>query len=332
MTSAETYKAFDNKSSFGKLLFLSVIAIALCSFPPLAFLASVPIAIAFLLYSRATALVMGVISVGALLTIATYTKTAVYVPVLYLVSFFYALLISEVIYRGVSPGKGLLVTGTVLFAITMLFLGSVHLLKPTFLKQELSSFVTKAFEEQKKKDQKLLDSGTEEARQLKAFLDSPEKLVTEVYNNTPALVFTSAFLGIWLSFFVLLRNAKVWRYKVFYQYGLKDFLQFRVPDYLMWLVIIGLIFYLGADYGVGKEGEVIGTNILGSLAVLYFFQGFGIYNDFLSFVKIGGLLRIILTTFTVFFAWKMLVVLGLFDLWFNFRKFLKKQNGEGDKI
>lgn len=332
MTSAETYKVFDNKSSFGKLLFLTVIAIALCSFTPLVLLAPVPIAIAFLLYGRLTAFGMGALSVGILWLVTTFLKVPAGVNAIYGMSFLYALLISEVIYRDVSPVKGLLTTGTTLFALTMVIIGSIHFSKPMLLKTELSTLVTKTFNEQKEHNKKLLDAGTEEARELRALLDNPEKIVTEIYNNTPAIIFISVFLGIWLSFFVLLRNAKIWRYKVYYQFGIKDLLQFKVPEYMIWLLIVGLGCYLGADHGLGMNGEIIGTNLLACLSILYFFQGFGIYNDFLSFIKIGGLLRIILTTFTMIYAWKMLVVIGVFDLWFNFRKFLKKQNGEGDKI
>jgi hypothetical protein len=109
-------------------------------------------------------------------------------------------------------------------------------------------------------------------------------------------------------------------------------LRFKVPEHVVFLLIIGLAVYLGADYGLGSQAEVFGSNVLGCLAVLYFFQGFGIYNDYMAFLKMGPFLRMILTTLTVLFAWKMLVAVGVFDLWFNFRKFIKKQNGEGDKI
>ncbi len=332
MTSAESYNIFDNKSSLGKLVFLMVIAIALCSFTPLVLLAPVPIAIAFLLYGRLTAFGMGLASVGVLWLITTFLKIPVGVNAIYGVSFLYALLISEVIYRDVSPVKGILASGITLFALTMTIITAIHFSKPTLFKSELSAIVTKTFNQQKEQNKKLLDAGTEEAREMRALLDNPEKVVTEIYENTPAIVFVSVFLGIWLSFFVLLRNAKIWRYKVYYKFGIKDLLQFKVPEFLIWAFIVGLVSYLGADFGLGKTGEIVGTNILAGLSILYFFQGFGIYNDFLSFIKIGGLIRIILTTFTMIYAWKMLVVLGVFDLWFNFRKFLKKQNGEGDKI
>lgn len=332
MTSAEGYKVFDSKSSLGKLLFLTVMAIALCSFTPLTFLAPVPIAIAFLLYGRLTAVGMGAVSLGIIWIVTTYLKVPTFVGVLYIMSFLYALLISEVIYRDVNPSRGLLASGAGLFAVSMAILGLLNFSKPMMVRQELTTMVTKSFGELKEQNKTALNSGTEEAREMKTLLDNPEKAVADLYNNTPAIIFVGVFLGIWLSFFVTLRNARIWRYKVYYQFGLKDLLQFKVPEYLVWLLIVGLGLFLGADYGLGSMAEVAGTNLLGCLAILYFFQGFGIYNDFLSFIRTGGILRIILTTFTVIFAWKMLVVIGVFDLWFNFRKFFKKQNGEGDKI
>ncbi len=332
MTSSETYKIFDNKSSLGKFLFLGVIALALCRFTLLAFLAPVPLIMAFLLYGRKTGMGLVAVSLGLIWALTAVFHVPLYLAGLYLVSFVYALLISEVIHRNVKPDRGLLYVGTSLFAILMTVLIVVNFKMPMMFKNELSGVVNKAFAEFKVQNKEILNTGTEEALQMKEFIETPEKTATEIYNNIPALVFVSVFLGIWISFFVTLRNSRIWRYKVFYQFTLKDLINFKAPEHLIWLLIIGLVLYVGADYGLSEMAEIAGTNLLGCLAVLYFFHGFGVYYEFLSFLKTGRFMRIMLTSFAVIFAWKLLIVVGIFDLWFDFRKFFKKQNSEGDKI
>ena len=173
---------------------------------------------------------------------------------------------------------------------------------------------------------------SEETREVRDILDNPERLVDKVYSNIPGILFFGVFAAVWLSLFVTLRNSPIWRYRVLYPYTLKELINFKVPEYLIWLLIVGLVLFVGSDHGLGAMAEVAGTNILVCLSVLYFFQGFGVYNDFMTFLRIRGFLRIIFTAFTVLYTWKILVGVGIFDLWFNFRKFFKKQNGEGDKI
>ena len=88
---------------------------------------------------------------------------------------------------------------------------------------------------------------------------------------------------------------------------------------------------LGADYGLPAGSEVIGRNLLYCLGVFYLFQGFGVYNDFLKFLKIGGFIKTLFIAFTLILAAKFLAILGIFDLWFDFRRFftnLKKDKGD----
>lgn len=69
------------------------------------------------------------------------------------------------------------------------------------------------------------------------------------------------------------------------------------------------------------------------MGVFYLFQGFGVYNDFLKYLKIGGFIKTMFIAFTFILANKFLAILGIFDLWFDFRRFFtNKKKDEGDTI
>lgn len=102
---------------------------------------------------------------------------------------------------------------------------------------------------------------------------------------------------------------------------------------MVYPVIVGLGLYVGSDYGLFEKSEFWGGNILYCLAPFYFFQGLGVYLDFLSFLRVGGLIRSLFVFGTVLMGWRYLIVVGLFDLWINFRRFFKIDNDkEGDRI
>jgi uncharacterized membrane protein len=87
---------------------------------------------------------------------------------------------------------------------------------------------------------------------------------------------------------------------------------------------------VGADYGLGKIASVVGGNILYCLGVFYLFQGFGVYSDFLQYLRIRGFLKTLFIVFTLVMAFKFLAIIGMFDLWFDFRKYLTNTNNKND--
>ena len=75
---------------------------------------------------------------------------------------------------------------------------------------------------------------------------------------------------------------------------------------------------------------VVGFNILYCLGTLYFFQGFGVFYDYLRSKNLVGFGKSIVLMLVLVFAWRMLVFVGLLDLWVNFRKFYVKKEIEGE--
>lgn len=328
-----TNKVFDQRASFGKLMFLAVISVALCSFGPLSVFAPVPLILAFLLYGRLTTLFMGGLCTGALWIISAKFAIPLMIAGMYLGAFLYAILIAEVILRDINPVKGLIYSGIILVTILGGSLIAYDQLGKVSLKTELTASVVKLLtmvKEQNKNNEALNTSG-EEVRAFQDFISKPEVLANEIYSILPAIVFVFAFFGLWISLYMTLRNSVIWRYKNPYSYSLKDLINFRAPDFFVWPLIFSLVCLVGADYGLPKVAEVIGSNLLYCLGVFYLFQGFGVYNAFLKYLKIGGFMKTIFVVFTLVMAYKFLVILGMFDMWFDFRKFLtNSKKDEGD--
>jgi hypothetical protein len=336
-TEANTIHSFDHRASLGKLMFLAIIAVALCSFGPLSIFAPVPLILAFLLYGRMTTLFLGIISTAVLWFVSMkFAHMSFFLVGIYFVAFLYAVLVAEVIFRNLNPVTGLIRAGLVLVTISGVSLFWYNQLGKVSIKAQLSSTIEATFVKLKENNKELFATGGEDARAVQDVLARPQDLANEVYSILPAIVFIGAFLGLWVSFYMTLRNSLIWRYKNLYTYSLKDLIQFKAPEFLVYPLITSLILMVGADYGLGKVASVVGGNVLYCLGVFYLFQGFGIYNDFLKYLRIRGFVKTLFVVFTLVMAFKFLAIIGMFDLWFNFRQYLKNTNnnnetkGEGD--
>ena len=177
--------------------------------------------------------------------------------------------------------------------------------------------------------QNALNLGGEKAILLKEILSKPQEMTKEILSWSFAVVFSGIYLSVWASFYFVLRNSLAWRLKKNYPFGVVHFTHFKLPFTLVYLLIIGLGLTLGGEY-ITSYAPVIGMNILYCLGSLYFFQGFGLMYDFLVVKRIRGFLRSLIIMSALMFAWRFIAFLGLFDVWVNFRKFLKKKD-EGDR-
>ncbi|MBC7712415.1 MAG: DUF2232 domain-containing protein [Rhizobacter sp.] len=335
MTKVESHsQLFDHNASVGKLLFLAVLTVALCSFGPMSIVAPVPLAIAFLLYGRTVTFSLAAISFAVLWAASIAVKGfPLFIAGMYLMAFLYALLVAEIVFRNINPVKGLTYAGLILVVISGSFLIAFNRLSPTSLKGEISQSVSTVMSELKKQKVDSSEVSGEEQRAFDEFVSKPEALTNDIYSSLPFIIFAVSFFGLWVSLYVTLRNSIIWRYKVLYSYSLKDLTHFKVPDFFVYPLILSLVLWVGADYGLPVGSEVIGRNLLYCLGVFYLFQGFGVYNDFLKFLKIRGFIKTLFIAFTFILASKFLAILGIFDLWFDFRKFfIKTKKDEGDTI
>ena len=330
-TETNTINNLDHRASFAKLMFLAIIAVALCSFGPLSLFAPVPLILAFLLYGRTTTIALGVIS-AAVLWIASmkFAQMPLLLLGVYLGAFLYAVLIAEVIFRNINPVTGLIRSGLVLVTITGVSLFWYNQLGKTSIKAQLSAAIESTFAKVKENNKEVFATGGEDARAVQDILAKPQELADEIYSILPSIVFITSFLGLWVSLFMTLRNSLVWRYRHLYTYGLKDLIHFKAPEFLVYPLIFSLVLMVGEDYGLGKAASVVGGNIVYCLGVLYLFQGFGIYSDFLQYLRIRGFVKTLFIVFTLVMAFKFLAIIGMFDLWFDFRKYLTNTNNNSD--
>ena len=334
MTKVEQQPIFDQVTSLPKLIFLAVMSVALCSFGPMSVFAPVPLTVTFLLYGRLTAFLTGLITVGAMIGVAvTWKVVSIYSVGIYAMAFLFALLVSEVFRRDIAPIKGLVRTGLVLVVLLGAITIGVDRTGKEPLKVVITNSVTSLMEEVKKQSVATSDMNEEDKQAFEGLVNNPKAIADEVYTSVPMIVVIYTFFVLWVTIYVALRNALVWKIKVPYSYTLLDFVNFKTPDWLVYPVILSIALWLGADYGLTPIAEIVGKNLLYSIAVFYFFQGFGVYNALLKHLKINGFVKTLFIAFTVLMAARFLALVGLFDLWFDFRKFFKnKKKDEGDTI
>ncbi|NLI92901.1 MAG: DUF2232 domain-containing protein [Peptococcaceae bacterium] len=121
-----------------------------------------------------------------------------------------------------------------------------------------------------------------------------------------------------------------------YSYSLKrvqrntPFYLWQLPWYAVWVAIIGLAAYLGGGY-LGKSIiEIAGLNIMAMTAPVSMIMGFSCVSYFLKHPKMPRVFAIALIFAVAFFPFIVLaglVMTGLFDLVFNFRKIPEKIEG-----
>ena len=325
---------YNNKQqTWSRWIFLGLLSMALSSFVPMSIFAPAPLAIAYLIYGRKMGLILSVMGGGTFAVMSALTGTSPMLVALYFVSAFYAVLVAEIILRKVEPVKGLIKTGGFIIGIIVLLFGLMDMMGEASISSLVDDIVNSFITKIKTDNSELLAGGTEQARVIKSYIEHPEDITKEILAWIPSMLFITVFLTLWTSLFLVLRNSTQWRSFVKYPFSTRSLSRFKVPDYFVYPLIVSLALTLGGEYlGVGELGVSIGANLLYCLGVFYFFQGFGIYLDFLNFLKIIGIMRSLLVLMTIMMAWKLLVFVGIFDMWINFRKFLKRKDiNEGDK-
>ena len=319
--------------TYGKLVFLCLISLALSVVGPLSFFAPLPLTIAFLLYG--TKKTFGVVAAATILTVvASMTSPAMtefaYYGVILSIASLMAYAVASIIMKGENPVNGLMHRGFIVLAIV----GSLVLISAVLttgsMTENIEAFTAKNFEIVKQNEgyKQIIQAGGEQARVLEEVFNNPKVILTQFYQWIFSAVFVGTFFMLWITLFMILRNGTIWKSIHNYEYDLDDLVKFRVPDFFAYFVVVGLALFLGGEYLGGKTLEIIGGNVLYCLGVFYFFQGMGIYLDFLKHLKVTGLLRNLLTVMTIFFAYRIVAIVGLFDLWVEFRKYFKKNEGD----
>jgi hypothetical protein len=332
-TTVEMKQQTHNSSmqSIGKLVALCAFAAMMSTFGPFALVAPAAIALAFIHFGvRRVSVAVLLMSIGLYFiggqNISAYGSIG---------TFLYSTMIGFVIDRftvyKVHPVKGVLFGG-IFFYLGVVLLSSLGVIVSGTTINEIVSGQVNFFIDQMQQSpeySQIISGGGDQARELKSIVNSPETLVKQIINWIPSVVFIGIFLSLWASFYFVLRNSLAWRPRREYPFGLLHLTFFKLPYWLVYPLIASLAFSLLGDSVEGYDFSVIGFNLLYSLGALYFFQGFGVVYDYLTVKGCKGFFKSLMVTLAVIFMWRLVVLVGVLDLWVNFRKFyVKKIEGE----
>lgn len=105
--------------------------------------------------------------------------------------------------------------------------------------------------------------------------------------------------------------------------------EFRLPDNLVWVLILGGFLILAPNVGL----KYVSYNVLALFALLYFFQGLQVVNKAFDKFQVSIFIRSLLLLFIFFYFTviaSMIVLIGIFSIWFK-PKWLEKNSNDIDK-
>lgn len=98
------------------------------------------------------------------------------------------------------------------------------------------------------------------------------------------------------------------------------FRRWKAPEYLLWPVIV-CGFLLLVDFGIVST---VALNVFKFLMAIYAIQGLSILSYFFDVWNVRGIFRVLAYVLAVFLMMPLLLSLGFFDLWFDFRAKLRQ--------
>jgi hypothetical protein len=314
--------------TMGRLLLLGLSSVVLCVSLIMSVFAPFPLALAVILYGRLKGFLVGLAGLVLSFTFATLVYQNLTLFGFYACVMIFGIAIGEIIQRGISPVKGMVTFGLgFLLAIGGMFFFAVKSQDLT-----LEQLITKQIElssdkiaEEKKAIEKSADKEAIEVLQL---LENPALIAKELKEVLPSSLFIGVFLILWFNMFLALKSRRLLLSGHDYPYSERNLLNYKMPFSFVFILVVGLVLAIwGNDFG-NPSFEMWGFTIIKCLGVFYFFQGFGVFSDFLSFLGIVGFFRTLIVMIVIFMANYLIAVAGLFDNWFDFRKFFLKRNKE----
>lgn len=314
-----------------RLILLGLSSLLLCVSFLMSIFTPFPIALSAVLYGRKLGYGIGVVTWLVSLILALFVFKDPSVFMIYTLSLVVSIALSEIILRKVKPLKGMLISGGIFVFITAMAVTYTTQVQKVNIKEVLVTQIESSKEliDQQKKSIEASGAESKEAFEALALLDQPELIAEQVIEEAPSVFFMTTFIVLWVNLFLLLKFNRIVRKLDKKKFGEFELLKIKVPEHFIWLVILSLIAAVWGDQ-VGPAYPIIGVNLLKCLGIFYFFQGFGIYMAFLDYVKLGGFIRTALVILTVFTASQVIAVIGLFDMFVNFRRFFKQNKNQGE--
>ena len=314
--------------SNGRLALLCVSSVILCVSFIMSVFAPFPLALAFILYGRAKGFLTGFIGIALSFIFASFVYQDLTLFGFYVGVFIFGYAIAEIVMRGFSPVKGLVTFGLVF--ISLISFGFMSVLKSE--NTTVEQFVLKQIEKSADKiaeQKKIIEASPEEnTSEILNLLDRPDLIAREMIASLPGYFFIGVFLMLWFNMFLVLKSRRLLFAGTDYLYSEKNLLNFRVPFGFVLLLVMGLTMAIWGDKWGMPYSEMWGYTIVKCLGIFYLFQGFGVFSDLLNFLGIMGFFRTIIVMVVIFMANYLIAAAGLFDNWFDFRKYFVKSKIE----
>ncbi len=315
-----------------RLIFFLGLSILLSTFAPLTIIAPAPIVLAILLFGIKPTMLGSVASAILLGALSYYKVMAPNGTISFAIAVVIALTIYRVIKNNIEPSKAVLVLGSMTLAIAFGIYGLAYNLIGFSLYEQILSQVNVFIEQinQSEEFASLVATGGSEAIALKDLIKDPAALAKTITGWVPSMLIVMVFLTYWASLYMTLRNSIVWRSKLNYRFDIRHLIYFKTPEWMIFPLIAGLGLAAGGDYVLGEDGMDYGLKILYAVGIFYFFQGYGVLQAFFTKMKMFGFMRMIATFALLTLAWRLIVLIGVFDNWFNFKAKIFNLNKEGD--
>lgn len=310
--------------STGRLLLLGVSSVILCISFIMSVFAPFPLALAVILYGRTKGFLTGILGLVLSYLFATLVYSDHTLFGFYACVFVFGIAIAEIVIRGVSPVKGMVTFGLGFIFLLMASLGGVIKSQNMTVEQFVLHQIEKSSDKIAEQKKLIAESADKDSIEVLQLLDRPDLIAKELIESFPSYFFIGVFLMLWFNMFLVLKSRRLLMTTHEYPYSERNLLNFKVPFGFVLLLVAGLVLAIwGKDIGY-QYSEMIGYTIIKCLGIFYFFQGFGVFSDLLTFLGIAGLFRTLIVMAVIFMANYLIAAVGLFDNWFDFRKYFKK--------
>lgn len=294
----------------------------------MAVFAPFPLALGIIMYGRVKGYLMGVLGLALCLLFAIQFYGDLTLAGFYFCVFIFSAGIAEIVFRGFAPVKSMVVFGLGFILVAsgsfFLLMNSLKTTPKDFIMHELAKSADKIAEQKKLVEM----SNDKESIEVLQILDKPELIATGMIESFPSYFFMGIFIMLWFNMFLVLKSRRLLFSGNDYPYSEKNLLNFKVPFGFILVLISGLVLAVWGEQLGAAAYETLGFTIIKCLGIFYFFQGFGVFSDLLNFLGVVGFFRTLIVMLTIFTGNYIIAAAGLFDNWFDFRKYFVKHKTE----
>jgi len=136
-----------------------------------------------------------------------------------------------------------------------------------------------------------------------------DALFKELMTEVPSFALISILLSLWINLLFASQLVPGFLSRSFWE-------RFRNPEWLVWPTLISAGLYAFSEHAP----YYVGLNLFKVLMVFYALQGLSVIGYLFNRYKIFGIARTLLFGLAILMAMPLVLGVGFFDLWFDFRK------------